>query len=298
MRILLLVVSLIFSMTLTANAAIYQQGVVYIIYSEEGDAAVKDGTDLNSNGVPDAVEDIATQINATREVLKDVFKFPDPLNCERFKGVTSIEINIRDKEVMKAHGISYSTIREKSRHNPNEKALHINMANTINPHKNSTPAHEYFHLVQYSATYFKNVWFIEGMARWSQDVVKKINKYPDGKNIPALMKNKSAGEEIFQGKYEVANLLWYPLAVNMKDKDIIPDALMKKYKYVDGSPVFKDNVVYGANVMRNVMNLMKSREKMAAKNFGTEEEWREKGRRDERNNEIIFNCVREVYYSK
>ena len=91
MKIFLTVLMMTFAVMSTASAEIYRQGVFYVIYDAEGSAAVNK-TDVNLNGVPDVVEDIATQLNAAREVFNGVFNFPDPLTSERFANVTSIEI--------------------------------------------------------------------------------------------------------------------------------------------------------------------------------------------------------------
>ena len=107
MRILLMVMGFLLAIMPTASAAVYQQGVVCVLYDETGDAAVKDKTDINSNGVPDVVEDIAAQVNAAREVFNGVFEFTDPLDCERFKNVTSIEIEIEARDVLKFNGTAY-----------------------------------------------------------------------------------------------------------------------------------------------------------------------------------------------
>lgn len=296
MKILFLALTVMLSMIASpTSAAVYQQGIVYVIYEPEGDTAYKNPVDLNKNGVPDIVEDIATQINATRELFKDAFKFPDPLESPRFKNVPTIEVDIDSKTNMKVNGLAYSNIRKQSRHDPNVRALHVRIANTVDPRKNSTPAHEYFHLIQYGATYFSNRWFLEGMARWSQDAVTKQKKYPDGRNVSWTLKNKLSEAQIFQGKYNVAGLLWYPLAVDLKDKAKVPKALRNKYKYVDGSDVFQDDIVYGANVMREVLETMKAKEEFAGAEFGGLKNWRSKGRRADQNNKIILDCVREVY---
>ena len=198
MRILIMAIGFLLALMTTADAAVYQQGVVYVIYDEEGDKSVTNKADINANGVPDVIEDLATQVNAARELFKDVFKYPDPFESERFKNVTSIEVDIDARSNMKSHGNAYSGAR-KSKHDPNERAIHIRVANDIEPHKHVTPEHEYFHLIQYGATYFRNGWFLEGMARWSQDAISKTEKYPDGKDIPFKLKSKAAEDKIFQG---------------------------------------------------------------------------------------------------
>lgn len=297
MKKFLTAVALLLMMATSADAAIYRQGIIYVIYDEAGERSVTNKADVNSNGVPDVVEDIATQVNAAREVFQGVFNFPDPLNAARFKNVSSIEINIEARDALKFNGLAYSTVRKKSAHDPNERALHFKVANTINPHTSSTPAHEYFHLVQYSATYFRNAWYLEGMARWSQDSVAKIN-YPDGADIHFKLKSKSAEEKIFKGKYDMADFLWYPLAVNMRDKVTLPAELVAKYRYVDGAPVFQDDIIFGPNVMLKILRVLKSKENLAAEKFGGVKEWRKKGQRAELNNEFILESVREVYHGK
>ena len=302
-----IVLLLIFAvMPISVNAAVYQQGVVYVIYNATGDAAPKNLTDANANGVPDIVEDIATQVNAARELFHNQLHFPDPIKSERFREVTCIEVDIQSQERMTRDngksftGMAYSKVRKNSKHNPNEQALHFRISNTVDPRKNSAPAHEYFHLIQYTSTYFQNSWFTEGMARWAQDSVSKIKNYPSGGNIPQILNDEAAENKIFKSSYSAAKSLWYPLAVNMNDKVIISSQLVNKYRYVDGSPVFHDNVFYGPNVMLNTLRVMKSKEEFAAasEQFANVDEWRKKGRSDERNNKIIMDCVREVYNSK
>lgn len=302
MRILFMTIAVaaafMVAMMLPAKAAVYQQGIVYVIYDKEGDASPKDKTDLNANGVPDFVEDVATQVNAARELFNGVFNFPDPLESEHFKNATSIEVDVESKTTMgNYNGYSGRQVRKQSKHDPNERAMHFKVANTINPHKNATPAHEYFHLLQYDVTDFRNAWFKEGTARWAQDSVQKKN-YPDDKDISFILEDESAAEEIFKGSYEVANQFWYPLVMEMNDKVTIPDELIKKYKYVDGSPVFLDNIIYGPNVIRAVLIKLKSKEELAAAEFGTLKEWRKKGKRAETNNKFIMDSVREVYNDK
>lgn len=276
------------------SAEIYQQGIVYVIYSREGDAAVK-ADDINANGVPDVVEDIATQLNAAREVFHDGFGFPDPLGSQRYKNVNTIEVDIRlKKDMNNQNGLAFSNAR-KSKHDPNVRSIYCNIASTVDPHKNPTAAHEYFHLLQYGTTYFRNGWYLEGMARWAQDSIQKIKEYPSDKNFSWTLKDKASESKIYGVKYKAANLLWYPMSVELKDKTKIPSKIVKKYRYVDGSPVFEDNVFYGPNVMKKILLEMKSAEDKAAAAFGGRKQWIKDGVRDAQNNKFIMDCVRKVY---
>ena len=283
---------LMLASTATVGAEVYHQDVVYVIYQTEGEDAVPN-VDVNDNGVPDMVEDTATQINAARKVFHDVFDFPDPLKSKRYSKIKSIEVVVTARK-SKGNGVAYSSPHNKSRRDPNENVLLIKVVSDLK-NTNSTPAHEYFHLIQYGTSWFSNPWYLEGMARWSQDAVAEIKKYPNGKNMSWTLKDKASEAKIFEGKYNVAKLLWYPLAVALDDKQKIPDSLVKKYRYADGSPVFKDNVFYGPNVMRQIMLMLPSKEEQAAEEFGGRSQWRKKGRRNPQNNKYILECVRAVY---
>ena len=294
MKKLFLTLMLLLATISTADAEVYRQGIVSVIYERNG-AYPLDSSDRNQNSVPDSIEDIATQINAARELFHDVCGFPDPLKSDRYKNTTAIEIDIDLKSNMENHnGLAYSGKR-KSKIDPNKTVLHIRIASTVDAHKNATPAHEYFHLIQYGATYFRNKWYLEGMARWSQDSVNAIKKYPTVKNMSRTLTDKVSVAEILNAKYSTARLLWYPLALDCKDKVKIPSRLMSKYKYVDGAAVFEDDVIYGANVMKAVLNKMQSKEAQAAVSFGGLKQWRKDGVRSEKNNDIILDCVRAVY---
>ena len=93
----------------------------------------------------------------------------------------------------------------------------------------------------------------------------------------------------------MAQLLWYPLSVDLKDKQKISSKLIKKYRYVDGAAVFNDNVFYGPNVMKRVLASMKSVEDEAANEFGGRKKWIKDGVRDAQNNKYILKCVRDIY---
>ena len=279
----------------TVKAESYQQGVVYVNYTLEGETAVKND-DLNANGVPDVVEDIATQINAVRDLFHNVYGFPDPLGSDRYKNVHTIDVDIDLRKNMgNNNGLAFRGVRKHSTHSPNEKALRIKLANIVEPRTQSTPTHEYFHLIQNGATYFHNDWFFEGMARWSQDAVAKIENYPKDKNFSSTLKEQAFEDKVFSLSYKAAQKLWYPLALSLKDKAKIPSDIVKKYRYTDGSSVFEDNVFYGPNVMKAIIATMKANEDKAAEPFGGRKQWLKNGRSSDKNNEVIWDCVKEVY---
>ena len=294
--VLLTLTAILFSSCSTGNAEVYQQGVVYVVYETEGENAVPN-VDVNNNGVPDTVEDAATQINAAREVFNDVFGFPDPLKSDRYPDIKAIDVVVVGRSNMKGNGVAFSGAHNKSRRDRKENVLLIKIAADL-PNSNATPAHEYFHLIQYGITRFGNSWYLEGMARWSQDSINEIKDYPKDDALQSDLKNDEFEKQLFDSKYKAANSLWYPLALALNDKEKIPKRLVKKYKYADGSPVFKDDIIWGPNVMKQVLLEMATKEEAAAEEFGGQKEWRKDGRNSASNNKYILESVRAVYNSK
>ncbi len=144
---------------------------IRVFYTIEGVSAVPE-TDVDSNGVPDHVEDVAKQVWAAHRLFCHALDFPNPLASARYPGVTCIEVYLRDRsELGGANGVAYDEPQRARRipeGKPNDRALVMALGRHIVAARNLSPAHELFHLIQYGATYFKNRWFLEGQTRWSE----------------------------------------------------------------------------------------------------------------------------------
>jgi hypothetical protein len=75
------------------DASVWQQGPFRIIFHSRGEHAVPP-EDGNANGVPDVVEDMATQLNVAHHIFCDISGFRDPLKAARNKGVSYIDVYI------------------------------------------------------------------------------------------------------------------------------------------------------------------------------------------------------------
>lgn len=270
---------------LALETQVYEQGVFRLVYTVQGeDCVVLD--DENANGIPDQVENVGIQLAAAREVLHSFLDFPDPLHSERYAHVEGVIVWLRSREKMKGnHGLAFS-VASRSRHFPG-KWLKLQISTDTDPRRNPSPAHEYFHLVQYGQSNFKNSWYLEGMARWSEDLVKRV---------PVVKKQSLPGEALWDAKYRASDMLWQPLAGMCGKKTALPQAVLAKYRYSDGSPVFHDAWISGPQVMRDVLFCLHRKEKEAAASFDLEE-WRKKEQRNPANNPLIFACVQEVQSS-
>ncbi|GAA5506549.1 SHD1 domain-containing protein [Novipirellula caenicola] len=239
----------------------YVLDTVRVFYATEGNSAVP-LEDTNASGTPDHVEDIAKQIWAAKKLFCDVLEFPDPLASKRYTGVACIEVYLRDRdEFGGGNGAAFDEsqrARKTPEGKPGERAVVMKIGRHVVASKNGTPAHEFFHLIQYGATYFKRRWFLEGQTRWSEhalgeDGIGDVKYFPRGPwpqpaiNLPAL----------FSMTYDAEFILWNPIAVATDPKGTLPITPELKeiagLRYSDGSPVLKDIRLTGADVMREIL---------------------------------------------
>lgn len=271
-----------------------------IFFQKEGEHAVPE-TDVNNNGIPDFVENIAIQMQVAHHIFCNLVQFPDPLTSKRYSNTHYIDVRLFSPTKMKeANGIAFdkaSPSGEKRR-----RSLIIYISTKIDPKTNFTPTHEYFHQVQNGVTYFKNPWFYEGLARWSEDAVgdRGIIKSQDdqNKNIFKVLGNDQEMKLIFQGSYHVEQALWLPLIKSLTEtKYQLPknDPILNT-KYTDGSAVMKDFSFDGAPFIRRyLLTLGKASQNSYIKN--NFDKWSEENQRSPLNNQYILQALEEAVES-
>lgn len=311
--------------SLNDGRKLYENGFIRIIYTPEGPAAVKPA-DADRNGIPDQVEDFARQFWAARHVLCDIYGFPDPIGSKRYPNVRYIEVTIRSDEDMlpknfpqssisdhkstekqkivsgkpdkpKAYnGVAYSR-PEKALNAPNGvQSLRIALNHHLNPARNTTAAHEFFHLVQNTFSVISTRWYYEGLARWSEDclaqrrgMLKQI--IPD---IWNKFENKTYIESLNAASYDGAMKIWYPAILTLKTQARIPlpkDDPLKTLTYSDKSPVLKDGIFPGAKfVLQFLENLHAMQEDIKTQeNYPS---WDVQFRKDPRNTPHLLKAMK------
>lgn len=271
---------------------------VRVFYTTEGTNAVP-LADVDRSGVPDRVEDIAKQVWAAHHLFCEVLKFPDPLGSERYKKVNCIQVSLRD--LGGGNGLAYDA-SQRARLIPEgkstDRAIVMAVNCKLNPMKNITPAHETFHLVQYGATYFKNSWFLEGMARWSEHALGPEGlgqiKYAPGGPWPQKLQH----QKLLVGmKYDAEYVLWNPIARQTDRNGLLSHAQLGKkltsLRYSDGTPVLRDAALTGAEIMREIVIELGKMDDVAFKDRNYES-WSEKNQRAEENNPYIYKAVMDV----
>lgn len=143
----------------------YVLGRIRVFYTNAGVPAVAP-VDVDKNSVPDQVENVAKQVWAAHHLFCEVLEFPDPFESERYKGVTCVQVSIRDRAEMGGpNGVAYTSsqrARQIPEGKPGDRAIVMAIAKQLDPITNISPAHETFHLIQYGTTYFKTPGFLKG----------------------------------------------------------------------------------------------------------------------------------------
>lgn len=276
---------------------VHQDGKIRVFYQLEGQHAV-DQADVNKNGVPDQVEDVLTQIVAARTMFVEVLGFPDPLTTERFRTASFIDVSFRHKDVLKSNGVAYDELQRYNKPGDPKGTLSISftVATSVKAATNLTPAHEFFHLIQNSTTYFKNKWLAEGTARWSEKALGAGGLGP-AKILSAWPLPEEQAAAVFAMSYEASDQFWNPLAAKADVKGVIPEspalAHVQALRYTDGTPVLKDLNLTGWKFMRDVLQALDQADDIAFRELGYER-WSEENQRSPKNNAYIMRCVQEV----
>ena len=286
---------------LTAGTAGAQQvhrvGDIRISYETSGGHAVE-VADVNSNGIPDQVEDVMTQVRASRRMFVEVLGFPEPLETERFREANFIDIHFRNKDVLKMNGVAYDELQRfgKPGDPPGTRSIAFTLATSVKAPANLTPAHEFFHLIQYGTTYFKNRWFLEGTARWSERALGAGSLGP-ARVLSAWPLSHEQKKTVTAMAYEASEHLWNPLAARLDMEGVIPDSAvlreLQAMTYTDGTPVLKDLHLAGWAFIRDVIVELGRIDDIAFRELGYDR-WSEENQRAERNDSYMLRAVEDV----
>ncbi|MEB3863141.1 basic secretory family protein [Acinetobacter sp. IK31] len=237
------------NMAIKEEKKYYKSGKIRVVYSLNE----IEQTDINKNNIPDYIENIAIQANATIDAL-DYLGFINPLNSPRYKSeVRYIDIHVVG---LSYNGIAYDKPYLSSFEGAKkEKALLIKLNSRLKNFPGNywtVVAHEIFHLYQYGYSPLKPSWYLEGMANWSERLLRKDDIDIKGR-VLLPTSSSSLQNNIYQVPY---NKLWYRLAFlsKMNDSQLnLPDSIIKR-TYVDDSLVFKDKSFSGYIFMRNFLS--------------------------------------------
>jgi hypothetical protein len=166
-------------------------GEIRIHYARQGKDAV---------GNPSKIQRLAEQFSRANTFYADTLGLTPSTKNIRYSGLQAIDVHVlKMEDAMGTAGDAKVTYRYKAL-DDHKPSLTISLSSRWEP-GNRTPEHELFHSYQYGYTFFKNPWYLEGMARAMQGAFEtkpyRTATLPQtGEQLQALM-GRSYGASTF-----------------------------------------------------------------------------------------------------
>jgi len=300
MRFFLLAFALLLAPLATAEETWqhYDRGRIRVFYQTEGPNAVLP-RDENGNQIPDQVEDAALQVEAMHKLMVDALGFPDPFKSKRFSPAKRVEIFFVGRDKMKrSTGIAFDELQQAKDEPKGVKSIRFRVAADIEPHRNATPAHEYFHLIQYGNSYFKNSWYAEGTARWAEGLLGKVPRGTPGETILVWPLTPEDVETLNTLSYAAGTRFFLPLLHHFnKEDDHLPanDAVheVEQMRYVNGAPVLRAHRLVGWPLMKRWFERLNRMDEVAFRELGYDR-WSEANQFSKANTPYLLRALEEV----
>ncbi|CAK8720846.1 hypothetical protein H206_03472 [Candidatus Electrothrix aarhusensis] len=284
---------------------IHQSGQFRVIYFAKGEHAIS-LEDKNKNSIPDQAEDVLTQTMAAYYLFVETLGFPDPFQSRYFHHANFFDIVMCSQKAAVAEGgldgeMGLAFDQPQSLHVPGDPedtvSISFRVASSINAAADQTPAREFFHLIQYGVTFFRNKWFTEGTARWAEYGLRKEDPDRSTPHLAAWPLSNEQATTLFAKDVEAAETFWTPLAAKMNNKGVIPftPALHKimPLVYADDQPVFKSMRFPGWMFIRDVLIELNRMDDIAFRELGYQE-WSAENQSSPKNNTYIMEAVNTV----
>jgi hypothetical protein len=219
---------------------IYALGPFKHVFYRAGDDTVP-AADSDASGVPDYIEDRALQYLVTYHVFADVIGMRPPFLSPRHVGKNYQYIRVRYTTANGSTSLSYRAVQTDNNgvgYTPIAQAI---SASVYNP----TPAHELLHQFQYGYSMFGNGWYLEGMARWSEDIISKIPYVIKSREaLLSMLRVPAKWAELVALSYTASEHFWRPFGHCFESETQVilkPNDPYLKLKYHDGSYVIHDD---------------------------------------------------------
>lgn len=233
---------------------VYKLDQFRIFYTLNGEHAlpVERQMDLNQNNIPDYIEHIATQLKIADLIYSKVFGLKPPLQKDRYRGqVAYIDIHIlKTHKTKSVTGDKIVRYHYQNSLTNREKSLVITLANQTRI-DSLTPEHELFHVYQNGYAMYKNKWYKEGLANWSESAFSA----GVGPNKP-LPQTDEQLEELLGRSYD-AKFFWNRLTLLCDTHEgvfSVPDEINR----LDSNYVIQDLTLNGYAFIRHFLENLES----------------------------------------
>ncbi|MGG4605919.1 hypothetical protein ACLPHM_14095 [Paenalcaligenes sp. Me131] len=204
-------------------------------YATQGEHALTKIEDLNSNGIPDRIDDLLLQLIAAKNFYSNVLHLVHPLQQARYDSAETIHIFVLSMK--KGNGLAFHEavqLRPSRLEAPEPCGLRIYINNQLDASRNLTPAHELFHLYQYGYVMFKRSWYLEGMARLVETAFAGPNRL--GRYMHSLDESVPC-DAVMEESYSAVRYWWGLANRHEKTRIVVPTSL-RSLRYSNGVPVF------------------------------------------------------------
>lgn len=250
---------------------------------------IADQLDDDHDGIPDKIQNTALQLVTARRCYVEVLGLRHPLESPRYKGrVKFIDVNVW--ALQGKNGMAGDAIV--NYHRPSDppegvEVLTIDLSVKLPP-RNLSPAHELFHMFQNGYTLFKNAWYYEGTARWSEDLLRE--GAGQAGSLPAATAEL---ESLFKLSYD-ASRFWQALAraTDPKGKVSVPQDLRAVCCRGSQKPIIEDDAFHGAPLLKALLEELDHADDVVSRKCGLNPlDWSENRQRSSENNCAIWNAV-------
>lgn len=251
-----------------------------------------DQFDGDRDGVPDKIQNIALQLVTARRCYVEVLGLRHPFESLRYGGrVKFIDVNVW--ALQGKNGMAGDAIV--NYHRPSDppegvEVLTIDLSVKLPP-GNLSPAHELFHVFQNGYALFKNAWYYEGTARWSEDLLRE-----GAGQAGSLPATADALEDLFKLSYD-ASRFWQALAraTDPKGKVSVPPGLRSACYHGSQKPIVEDDVFYGGPLLKALFEELDRADDLVSRASGLNPlDWAEARQRSPENNRYIWSAVLNV----
>lgn len=247
--------------------------------------------DADLDGVPDKIQNIALQLIAARRMYAGVMGLRHPFQSPRYRGrVRYFDVHVRTLPNRGTAGDAIVNYHRPTDPSGGVEVLSIDIDKGIDT-RNLTPAHELFHEFQNGYTMFKNAWYTEGMARWSEHAFRAgVGR---AKPLP-----RTSGEvvELFGLDY-AGDGFWNALAqaADPEGALVVPRPLLDMRYIGDAKPIVEDALLHGVEVIRLVLEEFDRADDIASREAKLDLlDWPEARQRSAENNRYLWDALTAV----
>lgn len=247
---------------------------------------VADQCDDDHDGVPDKIQNIARQLQTAKRCYVEALGLRHPLESPRYKGrVQHIDVNLW--ALSGKNGMAGDAIV--NYHRPGDPpegvaVVTVDLSAKL-PARNLSPAHELFHIFQNGYSLFKNAWYYEGLARWSEDLLRA-----GVGEAGALPASAAEVEALFKRSYD-ASRFWQELARVTDPAGTVRIPLdLRTTGYIGGGkPIIEDDRFRGAALLKALLEELDRADDVVARQRGLDPlDWSEGQQRSGENDRAIW----------